>query len=133
MKKTLSLLMIVSVLVLLLQVVAFAESAVFAQYLLDVDCASRAIAPDGANFQTNPAKHTVACLKKPSCVASGYGVLIRNKKTGQYSFCKFDDKGNEIAKKLLEVTRKTDNMIIKVRGTMDKETETIKVKSIVEK
>ncbi len=133
MKKTLSLLMIVSVLVLLLQVVAFAESAVFEQYLLDVDCASRAIAPDGSNFQTNPAKHTVACLKKPSCVASGYGVLIRNKKTGQYSFCKFDDKGNEIAKKLLEVTKKTDNMLIKVRGMMDKETETIKVKSIVEK
>lgn len=133
MKKALSLLTIVSVLVLLLQVVAFAESKVFEQYLLDVDCANKAITDDGTNLRTNPENHTVACLKKPSCMASGYGVILRNKETGKYNFYKFDEKGDEIAKKLLEVTKKIDNMLIKVRGTMDKETERIKVKSIVEK
>ena len=66
-------------------------------------------------------------------MASGYGVIIRNKETGKYNFYKFDEKGDEIAKKLLEVTKKIDNLLIKVRGTMDKETEIIKVKSIVEK
>ncbi len=133
MKKTLSLLMIVPVLVLLLQVVAFAESEVFEQYLLDVHCVNKAITDDGTTLSINPENHTVACLKKPSCMVSGYGVILRNPKTGYYTFYKFDDKGDEIAKKLLEVTKKTDNMLIKVRGTMDKERGIIKVKSIVEK
>ncbi len=133
MKKTLSLLTIVSLLVLLFQVVAVAEDHLFEQYLLDVDCANKFITDDGTNLTTNPEKHTVACLKKPSCMASGYGVIIRNKKTGYYTFYKFDNKGDEIAKKLFEVTKKIDNLLIKVRGTIDKETEIIKVKSIVEK
>jgi len=113
--------------------VAVAEDYVLEQYLVDVDCANKAITDDGTNLRTNPEKHTVACLKKPSCMASGYGVIIRHKETDKYTFSKFDEKGDEIAKKLIEAIKKTNNMLIKVRGTMDKESEIIKVKSLVEK
>jgi hypothetical protein len=105
---------------------------VFEQYLLDVDCANKVITDDGTNLQTNPENHTVACLKMPSCMASGYGVIIRNKETGKYNFLKFDEKGDELARKLLETTNKTDNMRVKVRGTIDKRM-IIKVKNIEEK
>jgi hypothetical protein len=65
-------------------------------------------------------------------MASGYGLIIRNTETGKYNFYKFDEKGDEIARKLLKTTNKTDNMQIKVRGTVDKKM-VIKVKSIEEK
>jgi hypothetical protein len=128
MKKELYLL-IISYLLFLFQQVAFADTHIFETYLMDVDCAKKAITDDGTNLKTDPSKHTVACLKKPSCMASGYGVIIRDKETGSYTFYKFDEKGDEIAKKLLETTKKTDNMHIKVKGTIDKGM-IIKVKSI---
>ena len=65
-------------------------------------------------------------------MASGYGLIIRNIKTGRYNFYKFDEKGNELAIRLLEITKKTANMKIKVRGTIDKGV-IIKVTSIEEK
>ena len=77
----------------------------FEQFLVDVDCANKVITDDGTNLRTNPAKHTVACLKKPSCKASGYGVIIRVKETGKYNFYKFDKKGDKAAEKLIEVTK----------------------------
>ena len=133
MKKAIYFSMIFSLLFFLFQLVAFAESEVFENYLMDVGCAKKAITDDGANLQTNPEKHTVACLKKPDCIASGYGIIIREKETGKYNFYKFDEKGNEIAKKLIEATKKTDNMQIIVRGNIDKKGEIIKVESIIEK
>ena len=132
MNKMLTRLTIASLLVLFFQVIAIADDHVFEQYLLDVDCANKAITDDGTNLRTNPENHTVACLKKPSCMASGYGLIIRNKENGKYNFYKFDKKGNELARKLLETTKKTDNLLIKVRGTIDN-TMIIKVKSIEEK
>ena len=132
MNKTFSLLTIASLFVLLFQVVAFAESVVFEKYLVDVDCANKAIKDDQTNLRTNSENHTVACLKKPSSMASGYGVIIRNKETGKYNFYKFDEKGDEIARKLLETTNKTDKIQIKVRGTIEN-SMVIKVKSIEEK
>ena len=133
MKKLAIFLAISALSVLLFQVVAIAEDHVFEQYLLDVDCANKAITDDGTNLRTNPENHTVACLKKPSCMASGYGVIIRNKETGKYDFYKFNEKGDELARKLLETTKKTDNMKIKVRGTIDDKGMMLKVKSIEEK
>lgn len=132
MNKSLSLLMIASFCVFLFQVVAIAEDHVFEKYLLDVDCANKAITDDGTNLKKNPENHTVACLKKPSCMASGYGVIIRNAETGKYNFYKFDEKGDKLARKLLETTKKTDNLRIKVKGTIDN-SMIIRVKSIEEK
>lgn len=60
-------------------------------------------------------------------------MIIRNKKTGNYNFYKFDEKGDELAIKLLKTTKKTDNMKIKVRGTINPKGMILKVKSIEEK
>jgi hypothetical protein len=133
MQKVISLLTIISVSILLFQIDAGAEDHLFEQYLYDVDCAKKAIADDGTVLRTFPEKHTVACLQKPSCRASGYGLIIRNTKTGRYNFYKFDKKGDELAIKLLEKTKKTDNMKIKVKGTIDTKKMILKVKSIEEK
>ena len=131
MKKTHFPLLIGLLLVFLFPVVAIADDHVFEQYLLDVDCANKAITDDGTNLQTNPENHNVTCLKMTYCSASGYGLIIRNKKTGRYNFFKFDEKGDELARKLLETTNKTDNMRVKVRGTIDKRM-IIKVNNIEE-
>ncbi len=133
MRKTAVLVVIISLSVLLFQTVAIAEDHVFEQYLYDVDCANKAIANDGTVLRTFPEKHTVACLNKPSCRASGYGLIIRNKKTGRYDFYKFDKKGDELAIKLLEKTKKTDNMKIKVIGTVDPDGKILKVTNIEER
>jgi hypothetical protein len=100
------------------------QSKEFVGYLCDVSCASHKIAADGTNLTTNPEKHTVACLKSPDCMASGYGILIKAK-TGEYTFVKFDQKGTEMAKKLLEATKKSDNMKIKVKGARMMEVENL--------
>jgi hypothetical protein len=121
---------IVFLLVVLFQVVAFAGPTEYVGYLSDVKCAVKGTAGDGANLQTNPEKHTVACMKMPGCAASGYGVLVKDEKGGKYVFHKFDAKGNEIAKKLLKTTKRTDNMNIMVKGVMGK--DAIKVETIVE-
>jgi hypothetical protein len=113
-------------------IVLFLSSTLFAQmkskdftgYLSDVACATNGLAADGAHLATHPGKHTVACMKSPGCMASGYGILLKTK-NGEYSFVKFDQKGNEMAKKLLEATKKTDNMKIKVQGKRLIEVENI--------
>jgi hypothetical protein len=131
MKKVICSLLVVLLSVLLLQVVVFAKSTEYVGYLSDVMCASKGIAGDGTNLQKSPKKHTVACMKMPDCASSGYGVFIKDKEADKYIFYKFDKKGNDIAKKLLETTKKTDNMKMKVKGTMIK--DLIMVESIVEK
>ena len=133
MKKPAVTLVITLLSLLLIQVIAVAEDHIFEQYLYDVDCANKAIANDGTVLRTFPEKHTVACLKKPSCRASGYGLIIRNKKTGRYDFYKFNKKGDELAIKLLEKTKKTDNMKIKVIGTVDPDGKILKVTNIEER
>jgi len=121
---------VIMVLFLSSPVLAQTKSKEFTGYLSDVACATKAMAGDGADLTTNPEKHTVACLKMPACMASGYGILIKEAKSGKYVFIKFDQKGNEMAKKMLEATKRTDNMKIKVMGTKSK--GMIKVKSITE-
>jgi hypothetical protein len=113
-------------------IVLFLSSPILAQmkskdltgYLSDVACGTKGIAGDGANLATHPEKHTVACMKMPACMSSGYGILIKAK-SGEYTFVKFDQKGNEMAKKLLEATKKTDNMKIKAQGMRMIEVEKI--------
>ena len=130
MRKVIYSLLLVSLSVLLFQVVAFARSTEYVGYLSDVMCASKDIAGDGTNLHKNPKKHTVACMKMPDCASSGYGVFIKDKEAGKYIFYRFHEKGNDMAKKLLETTEKTDNMKMKVRGIMIK--DFIMVDSIVE-
>ena len=113
-------------------VVAVSTGALFAQhsmksmgkvvmgYLSDVKCATspNGIALDGANLATNPEKHTAACLKMPSCEASGYGIYMKDS-GGKYAFMKFDSKGNDLAKAYLKKTKRKDGLIVDVTGTAE--------------
>jgi hypothetical protein len=99
-------------------------------YLADVLCATRGTALDGADMVRHPEKHSVACLKEPQCVASGYGILTKG--MGEtYTFHKFDKKGNELAQELIKKTQKKDSLMVKVTGQM--KDGVINVESIMEK
>ena len=94
---------------------AIAQDMNYEGYLADVLCAERGTALDGADMTKHPEKHSVACLKEPPCMASGFGILIKNKDAG-YTFHKFDQKGNQLVKDLLAKTKKIDNMTVAVMG-----------------
>src|SRR3954466_4703700 len=55
-------------------------------------------------------KHPASCAKKDSCAASGYQLMVGDKHV------KFDEKGNEQAKKFLE---KAESTKVTVEGSMD--------------
>jgi hypothetical protein len=97
--------------------------------LSDVACWTAGKAGDGTDMKMNPEKHTVACLKMPGCMKSGYGIIMKDT-AGKYEFFKFDAAGTKMAVDLLNKTTKTDNMMITVMGTKQK--DMIKVESIVE-
>lgn len=70
-------------------------------------------------------KHTRACAMMGPCAGSGYGIVTKDGK-----FLKFDAKGDEQAKALLEKTTKKDNLAVSVEGTMSG--DILEVKSIKE-
>jgi len=109
---------------------AFAQATKYEGYLADVLCATRGTALDGADMMKHPEKHTVACLKEPPCVASGFGVLVKGKDDA-YAFHKFDKKGNELATQLINKTAKKDALSVEVTGQM--KDGIINVDNIVEK
>jgi hypothetical protein len=99
-------------------------------FLADVLCADRGTALDGADMTTHPEKHSVACLKEPQCVASGFGIMIKGM-NDKYAFTKFDKKGDELALALINKTQKKDSLMVEVTGQM--KDGVINVESIVEK
>ena len=96
---------------------AQAQDAKYDGYLADVLCATRGTALDGADMMKHPEKHSVACLKEPPCVASGFGVLVKGKDE-TYAFHKFDKKGNELAMQLINKTTEKDDFSVEVAGRM---------------
>ncbi len=109
---------------------AQAQGTKYEGYLADVLCATRGTALDGADMTKHPEKHTVACLKEPPCVASGFGVLVKGKDDA-YAFHKFDKKGSELAMQLINKTAKKDALSVEVTGQM--KDGIINVDNIVEK
>jgi len=83
--------------------------------LIDNACGNK----DSMKTEEDAAKHPISCAKKDACAASGYQLVVGDK------HYKFDDKGNEEAKKYLE---KADSTRVTVDGTMDG--DTMKVTSI---
>jgi len=81
--------------------------------IIDTQCSSKA--------KANPDAHTRSCALM--CAKSGFGIVD---KSGNY--LKFDEKGNEQAKKLLESSSKTDHLRVDVSGT--KEGNIIHVESL---
>lgn len=113
-----------------LQTVSFAKSQDHVGFLADVRCGINGESAGGYNLITNPEKHTIVCMKMKPCKASGYGLFIKDGESGKYVFYKFNEKGTELSKGLLKNTKKADNMLIKVKGTLDE--DTIIVEDIIE-
>ncbi|HTY26131.1 MAG TPA: hypothetical protein VMC85_23575 [Desulfomonilaceae bacterium] len=109
---------------------AQAQETKYEGYLADALCAGRGTALDGADMKKHPEKHSVACLKEPPCVASGFGVLTKGK-DDNYTFHKFDKKGDELALELIKKTKKTDHLSVDVAGRL--ENGVLNVQSITEK
>jgi hypothetical protein len=63
----------------------------------------------------DPSKDTVECLQMECCAKSGYGIAVKQK-DGKYKFYKFDEKGNDLSKNLINSTKKIKNLPIIVRG-----------------
>ena len=76
-------------------------------YLVDMLC-TRERAKEGVKLGE---VHTKMCLQMPNCVASGYAVM-----TPDYQILKFDSKGNEKAKQLIDRTNQTSNFVVLVSG-----------------
>lgn len=97
-----------------------AKMEVFKGYLSDASCATttNGVAADGTDMVMSPEKHTVACLTAAGCAASGYGLMIKGA-DGKYAFTKFDPKGSDQAKALLDKTKEKTALKLDVKGTME--------------
>ncbi|MBI1762715.1 MAG: hypothetical protein HYR56_14870 [Acidobacteria bacterium] len=79
-------------------------------YLVDTACAADHV-KDSAEAATKfAAEHTKSCGLMEECVKSGYGVFSDGK------WYPFDDKGNQLAKAILDKTQRTDHIKITVEG-----------------
>src|SRR2546430_314951 len=77
-------------------------------YLVDVSCSARRIWKPGSIVG-----HSRGCLRMPLCEQSGYGIL-----TDDNQFIKFDQDGNERAKKLIADMAKDTDIKIIVNGAV---------------
>ncbi len=84
--------------------------------LVDVSCAT-----DRSNdLDSLRIKHTRKCLQMPDCDKSGVALLTADNKV-----LRFDDKGNETARKLIVATDREKQWNIKVSGRLDGDTLTV--------
>lgn len=93
------------------------EMKTYQGYIADNACYSKkgSISADGANLSVNPEKHTIHCLKMPSCKKSGFGLLIKGP-DGIYAFTKLDIKGNKQVKELLKTTKRKNGFFVELTG-----------------
>jgi hypothetical protein len=83
-------------------------------YLTDTMCGTGFTKSGDAKKATEKArKHTKDCALEENCKASGYGLVIGAK------FHKFNDAGDKLALEYLNKTKKENNLIVQVKGTMD--------------
>lgn len=96
-----------------------AKSVTVTGYLIDNACGSH-----HAGDKTFGKDHSVSCSKMEACEKSGYAV---NDEGRVY---KLDQAGNELASSLLDSTKATKGLKVKVEGTVDG--DTIKVTKLTE-
>lgn len=108
------------------------DTTAFTGYLIDQRCGLSGIdIQDGTNITKHPEKHTLSCALMPMCIASGYGLSVQQS-DGTYKFYKFDQNGSAMAKStVIDKTKKSDNMLVEVKGNMNG--DTITVTTIMEK
>ena len=90
-------------------------------HLVDLACAAENSARPDPKFG---ATHDKSCLQMPDCAKSGYGVLTSDNKV-----IRFDSKGNEQAKKFIQMTDKYKDWRVTVSGPV--QGNTIAVNSLM--
>src|SRR5260221_8554055 len=81
--------------IILLSASSFAADVAVKGYLIDVACSARK-----ANKPASLATHNKGCMQMPTCNNSGFGIVTEDKQ-----FIKFDDEGNEKARKFISETK----------------------------
>ena len=109
----------VSVIIIIVAVYNLKTTKIFEGYIMDKHCSEK-----------NPTEKTKMCLNMEVCAASGYGISIKQD-DGKYKFYKFDDKGQELAKDIIEKSTKEKAIPIEVNGKLDE--DTLRVSKISEK
>jgi hypothetical protein len=84
--------------------------------LVDVSCAT----DRASDLDSLRAKHTRKCLQMPDCDKSGFALLTAGNKV-----LRFDEKGNETARKLIAATDRDKQWDVKVSGRLDGDTLTV--------
>lgn len=98
-----------------------AASQTVSGYLVDLACAAENSARPDPKFG---ATHDKSCLQMPDCEKAGYGVLTSDNKV-----LRFDSKGNEEAKKFIQMTNKQKDWKVTVSGPV--QGNTIAVNSLM--
>ncbi|MBL0184127.1 MAG: hypothetical protein IPP97_00160 [Candidatus Obscuribacter sp.] len=85
----------------------------YSGYLIDRSCAAQ-IKMDNMRQHVDPMgainKHTRHCSLEPSCCEAGYSLYSQGK------WFDLDPKGNEMAKKLFEASKKETGQLFKIQG-----------------
>ena len=100
-------------------------------WLVDQLCAGapNSIAADGVDLKMNPELHSLQCALMPPCIASGYGIYVKNE-SGTYDYIKFNKNGSKLAEEYLRNISKENRISVEVTGTMMG--DTIRVKTLSE-
>ncbi len=80
-------------------------------YVVDAMCAKGMLKKD--NPMVKAAAHTRDCALEDDCAGSGFGVFSDGK------YYKFDEKGDKMAKELLEKTSTEKGIMVDVTGSMN--------------
>jgi hypothetical protein len=78
--------------------------------LVDVTCST----DPRKNLAKLRVEHTRKCLLMPICADSGYALLTENN-----TVLRFDAKGNELARKLIEKNSQNQSWLVSVQGTVE--------------
>lgn len=97
------------------------EEKTISGHLVDLSCAALNSARPDPKFG---ATHDKDCLQMEACAKTGYGVLTSDNKV-----IRFDSKGNEQAKKFIQMTNKDKDWKITVSGPV--QGNTIAVNSLM--
>jgi hypothetical protein len=104
-----------------------AATQTYSGVMVDNLCISKGKGFDGVDLSgdsAQPAKHSVKCLKMPPCTSSGFSIYVE-KSSGGFDIYKLDKKGNDLAAKLLKNTKKTDNYVVSVTGSLSGDVLTV--------
>lgn len=87
---------------------AKSESKTLTGYVIDNMCAGEH--QPGADITDAAKEHTKDCALMPSCVTSGYALVVDGK------LYKFDDKSNEKVQAIIKHTKTKEGLQLKVEG-----------------